>query len=393
MNPRERILAMGVLSVVLLAGGAFLFNEVFWSPLQKRGDTIVSLQDQIEKKKARIEEIRAEQPTLERWRALSLPSSPDLAKLEYERWLTDLVNQERFANATVTPKPVDYKSGTLSTSVTSKAPPVYVKLGFSVTGRANLASLVRLLEKFYSAGLLHQVRTISIQRPLTQVAQQQRTDLDINLSIEALCLTNSEPRKVLLPVIDTPLLAMATFGAMRQAPVGLAFVPHAIGPRGPLGPGKLARSEEEYAEISRKDIFFGGGLRDRPGEYVDPKRFVHLTDIIESGGAGSKKMRHANLYDVYGNHRTRLQAEPNSGYTDISIKDDNYNEVFHGKVVKINDKDVIFKGNDNYYRIKVGGSMEEALKKPLRKDELELEGLVKAPTKPAVEPVTEKAQK
>ncbi len=194
--------------------------------------------------------------------------------------------------------------------------------------------------------------------------------------------------------MDEPLLAMATFGAWRQAPVGLAFVPHAIGPRGPLR-RQAARYEADYTDISKKDIFFGGGPSSptTPGNYVDTRRYVRLTDIVESDGAGAKKQRHANLYDVYNNRRTRLEAEPRSGYTDISIKDDNYTEVFHGKVVKINDKDVIFKGDDNYYRIKVGGTMEEALRKPLRKDDLEHEGLVKATTKPATAPVVEKPKK
>jgi hypothetical protein len=250
-----------------------------------------------------------------------------------------------------------------------------------VTGRASLAQLVSFLKDFYEAGLLHQERTISIQRPQTLVAQQQRTDLDINLSIEALCLTGADSRKLLLPSNDMRMLAVATSAAWRQGPIGLAFVPDAIGPRGPLGPGKLALTEDGervYADIAKKDIFTGRNPGRPPGEYVEPARFYKLTDITESLGDGGRKTRYANMIDQYNNRKLRLQTETDSGYSDLSVKDESYTEVFHAKVAKINDQDVILMGNDNYYRLRVGGSVLDALKKALTKEEVTLEGLVKS---------------
>jgi hypothetical protein len=396
MNARERMLAIAVLSILVIVGGFFLVQALFLGPLQKKSESIAILQDQIDKKTARVQEIQAELPQLDHWKSLSLPSELQIAKLEYEKWLTNLVQAQGFSGSTITPKPVDLKSGITATGpAANKAVPVYAKLGFSVSGRSSLANLIKLLDKFYGAGLLHQIRTITIQRPQTQTAQQQRTDLDINLSIEALALTGADNRKLLLPVIDARMLAVATSAALRQGPVGLAFIPDALGPRGVLGPQKLAPTEREYPEIAKKDIFNGRVSRPPVAE-VDPYRYYKLTDISENEeprGTEIRRVKQANLYDIYNNRKTRLQAEANSGYQSFNIREENNNVVFRGKVVKINKRDLIFQGTEdtpmgagNYYRIKVGGTMEEALKRQLREDDLVLEGLAKAAPKADAKP-------
>src|SRR4051812_28177351 len=111
MNARERILAIGVLAVVAIVGGFFVVQGFLLSPLKKSSESIAILQDQIDKKTARVQEIQAELPLLDRWRSLSLPSDVDVSRREYERWLTNLVQAEGFVGVTVTPKPPDLKSG------------------------------------------------------------------------------------------------------------------------------------------------------------------------------------------------------------------------------------------------------------------------------------------
>jgi hypothetical protein len=393
MNARERILAIAVLSILVLVGGFFLVQALFLGPLQKKSEAIAILQDQIDKKTLRVEEIQGELHLLDRWKSLSLPSNHRDAQIEYEKWLTNLVQEQGFTGPTITPKAVDLKTGITATGpAVAKATPVYAKLGFSVTGRATLANLAKMLDKFYSAGLLHQIRTISIQKPQTLTAQQQRNELDINLSIEALALSGADARKLLLPPLDMRMLAVATAAAWRQGPVGLAFVPDALGPRGVLGPQKLAPTERDYAKIADKDIFIGRIRDPRPYE-IDPFRYCELTDITEKEeprGNDIRKVKQANIYDRYNNRRMRLQAEANSGYQDFNIREENNSVIFRGKVVKINKRDLIFKstedspaGGEKYFRIKIGSTMQDALKRALRNDELVQEGLAAANPAPA----------
>ena len=268
MNPRERMLAICVLTLIVVGGGAFMFHQLFWSPLQKSSESILAMQDQIDKKIARVHEIQAEMPQLEKWRALTLPTSVENSELQYERWLSNLVLENHFVNATVVPKPPDLKSGITATGVAAtKAAPVYAKLGFSVTGRATSGNLVNFLKEFYKTGLLHQVRQISIQKPLTQVAQQQRNELDVNISIEALSLTGVDQRKTLLPGMDMRTLAIATSAAWRQGPTGLAFIPDRLGPRGVWGPDKLAPGDEgdrKYEDIARRIFSSVGRTKGQP---------------------------------------------------------------------------------------------------------------------------------
>jgi hypothetical protein len=191
------------------------------------------------------------------------------------------------------------------------------------------------------------------------------------------------------------MLAIATVAGLRHAPVGLAMAPDALGPRGDLGPGKLATTERDYTQMAKKDIFFGRQTTEAPS-YVDATKYYRLTDITEDEehtSAGIKKVRHANMFDLYNNRKVPLQVERSSGASDFAIREENYSILFRGKVVKINELDLIFQGldkegqpiKDNYFRLKLGGTMQDALKRSLTKDEATKEGLVMSTT-PKKEP-------
>src|ERR1700730_8552559 len=92
--------------------------------------------------------------------------------------------------------------------------PIYTRLTFTVLAHADLASLVKMLEGFYRTGLLHQIKTFSVQRPLTVGAQDRPNDLDINLTIEALIVSGAADRPQLLPNLDPRLMALDSLNAM-----------------------------------------------------------------------------------------------------------------------------------------------------------------------------------
>src|SRR5258708_33324426 len=182
MNPRERLLAMGVLLVVLLAGTAILFHQLFLAPLRERDDNILALERDIQKKQDRIRQVEAEKPKLDRWRQLSLPPDVVLAKREYAHYLSELMRDSGLpaeSFTVVSPTRIDSKSGV---QIPGKGP-VFVRLPYTVQLHTNLANLVSVLERFYSTGLLQRIRQLSIQRPLTVAPGSPPDTLDINLSI------------------------------------------------------------------------------------------------------------------------------------------------------------------------------------------------------------------
>jgi hypothetical protein len=366
MNPRERLLALGVLLVVVLAGGAFLFHQLFWAPLQDRDANILTLERDIDKKKDRILQVEADRPKLDRWRQLSLPADVDLAKREYEKFLSELMRESGFSAESTIITPPQRPDSKSSPQIAGKGP-IFVKLPFTVQAHTNLGNLVHMLEGFYRASLLHRIKTLSVQRPLTLAPGSQPGDLDINLTIEALLVTGAEKRNTLMPGVDKKVLVVDTVTAMRQGPAGVALVGWVVGPTGPFGPGSLARAAGQYDLIAQKNIFIGPP-QERPTEEILVTRFVHLTDITQDG-----KRSEAFLYDRLNNRRTRLRAEP--GFDAFRVLDDKGEQVVSGRVLRIDGRDVIFRMEKNFYSLHVGQSLEETLKAPLTEQQRKALGL------------------
>src|SRR5256885_1511152 len=107
MNPRERMLAMVVLGLVVLAGSGVMAHQFILVPLRERNQTIVALRQDLESKQDRIAQVQALKPKMEAWRQMSLPASSDLARREYEKYLSELLRESGFAGGSfsVIPKP------------------------------------------------------------------------------------------------------------------------------------------------------------------------------------------------------------------------------------------------------------------------------------------------
>jgi hypothetical protein len=351
VNPRERLIARGILSVFVLAGAAFLFHSLVLAPMQETDNEIAQLKKENDDKATRIDEILADQPKLERWRQLSLPGDADLARHEYEKYLQALFRQNGAAHGLiVAARPADSRSGpTLPSKGT-----IYTKLSFTVTTHATLSSFVKVLEKFYRTSLLQQIKTLSIQKPAD--AQATPGELDITLTIEALCLSGAEKRLTLLPVVDRWLLADLLSG-LSGGPLRLAGLAFFVGPSGPGGPGKLAELPRKYAAIAGKNVFLGNAAGTSE---LDVAQLVSLTDITTNGEGG----REANLHNGLGKTRVVLSAK-NASFRIMSG-----GEVrVEGKMVGIGDRVVYFRSGEQYYAIHLGQNLAAAMKKPLTPEE------------------------
>jgi hypothetical protein len=378
MNKRERLLIFGVLALVILGGGWFVVSNLVLGPLDARKAAVAQLEKDVQTRKDRKDQVLANLPKLERWKHQSLPAEVNFARLEYEKYLTELLRESDFAagSSSVTAKPVDNKT---SPAIPGKGP-IYTKLAFTVQGRATLESLVKLLERFYRSGLLHQVRNLTIQRGLAPVTpgqqqqQPQRTrDLDITMTVEALVVAGGENRESLLPVERRLLSAEAALlGAAPRGPAAAAVALALADPRGPLGPSSLAQPPRDYRAVAANNIFLGPPLQlSEPRDDVEVTRFVRLIDITHG-----ERRTEAFLYNRYTNQYYRLRTT--AGFDTFRVLDGENEAAVKGKVVKIEDRDVIVQVDEKFYGIHMGQSLDEALRKALPGDRLKELGLTAA---------------
>jgi hypothetical protein len=375
------MLALGVLVAVVLAGAGLLAYQLYWVPSRDKDRAIDALQQDVGKRGARVREVQAEMPKLERWRLLSLPADPDAAKVEYEKYLSEMMQDSGLTAGTfsITPKGVDSKTGLVGTgSGAAGKVQVYTRLTFAVQLHTSLAKLVTVLEQFYRTGNMQQIKTLSIQRsstgstqPQAQGQGQQQTDLEINFSVEALIVHGPNVRKNIVPEIDRRLLVADVITSMRQGPAGFALVGWFVGPTGPLGPRKLAEPARSYSAIAGKNIFFGPPQRERPPEEIELTQFVNLTDITHDSSRTE-----AFLYGRVNKRFYRLRAEP--GFNIFRVWDDKGETKVRGKVVQIGARELIFSVDDAYYQIHIGQSLEDAMRQALKPSKLQEMGLIKA---------------
>ncbi|MBV9124314.1 MAG: hypothetical protein JO112_13225 [Planctomycetes bacterium] len=357
MNTRERMMAGGILTVFALVAGVFLFHRLYLVPLHERDANIQKIQEDLDTKTDQIRQAQADLPRLERNQELSLPADVDLARREYEKYLSELLRRSG-CEATVTPKAPD----TRTSPMLPGKKPIYTRLEFAVAGSASLENLISFMNQFYHTGLLHQIKNLSIQRPLTVASPQRPTDLDISLTIEALILNGAANRSYLLPNIDERFLAVDVVGALKHGPVGLGLASWAAGPTGPLGPDILARPARNYTAIAKKNIFFGppAPVQRNTEQVVEVSPFVYLTDITKTN-----QNYEAFLYDRYDNRRTRLLTQ--TGYNSFRVSDSAGNIVVQGKIVQMDERNIIFQADGKYYQLHIGQNIQEAIRRPYSK--------------------------
>jgi hypothetical protein len=361
LNTRERFLSITLLGVVILGVGGFTANALLLEPIWERSRSVEELKKDIQNKESRRNEILAQRSKLERFRALSLPADVDLARRDYEKYLIELLSQSGVApgSRTVIPKAPDAHA----VPTLPNKEPVYTRLEYVVQARSGLEGLVKFLESFYHAPLLHRIKTISIQKPATSAPGERAGELDVNLTVEALVVKDAAHRQHLLPGIDARLLAIDAVTALRRGPSGLGLALWGAGPTGPLGPRTLAQPTRDYLALVQKDIYMGPALSQRTQE-VDVLRQVYLNSITSD-----ERRIEAWIYDRYRNGRQRLwanlQGHPERGFDSILVKDEKDATLVQGKAVRIEENDILLLVDGKYYNLHIGQSLGEALSKPV----------------------------
>jgi hypothetical protein len=313
MTTRERRMSIVLVGFIIVIGVGFFGYQFVLSPLSAKGVQIDSLNTDIANRLDRISRIQKRRPDLDKWKKLSLPpdkvdptkvteaavpgkapgdnARADLAQREYEDELNKMLRASGFAAADVAITPLKPDAKSAPQLATKK--PIYTKLLFTVQLKGDLASLVDFMGRFYKVRLLHQIRNLTIIKPLGVdmraapspggAPATPSTDLDINMTVEALVLDNAEKRTTLLP----------------EKPVDV--------------PPLLTRTDAQYAMIAGKNIFYGPSLstgqRDLGPSYVDTAPFVRLNGIV-SGPSGLE----ATLWDMYHNWDYRISPRSLGGF-------------------------------------------------------------------------------
>lgn len=326
MSPRERTIATVVLTAVLVAAGLFLFHQLYLEPLHAREETVVKARQDFAKQDEQLKQAIEQAKQLAQWRKLSLPvnSDPLFCQREYGKLLRSLITTSGFATSELDVKPVGTTS-VVKPTLMSPNETFYTPVNFTVSGHADLPRLVNLLRQFYSQPILHKIKSFKISRPKS--ATPRTGELEVELNIEALIVNDAESRSTLLPSEK-------------------------------VNPRVLADPTRDYSAIAAKDIFYAPVPRQKVQDGPDPAASVKLTSIhLDKEGR-----QVVTLYDE--STKATWSLYPGQGPDTFQLKKRDELRV-EGTVVAIKDEDAIFRAGERYYRLHLGHSVEEALRRPL----------------------------
>ncbi|HEX3147067.1 MAG TPA: hypothetical protein VHR66_03235 [Gemmataceae bacterium] len=253
MSKRERNLAVVLIAVLGTGAVLFIGYSFILSPLMEKEKLITTKQREITDLEDEISHIMAEKKKYEAIRYQSLPNDPvqgpGVAREEYSKLLESLCRKAGLDNGlNIQVSEPDSKS----VPMIANKKPAYTRLSWEVKAKGDEYFLVDFLRLFYAQPLLHQIKTMNLQRPSDQRSQMRR-ELDIIIKVEALVLDNDKGRATLLPVVREMALLVSS-----AAYTGYNLHATHNGKGSPLAPaGVLADPPRDYLAIAGKNAFFG----------------------------------------------------------------------------------------------------------------------------------------
>jgi hypothetical protein len=318
MNPRERFLAILLIVLISLGAGGFLAWQFVYSPWKKHNESLAKLHDEIGDLENKRDVIEQERDTYEKkTRKRSLPADLSDAKVDYTRFLEELLRKAGFASPVVKAS----EPSTQNVPVVSGKKTAYTKLDFSVDAEGDLLSLVDFMHSFYRQPLLHQIRKVRIIKPTSSRGPRGSQDLKVTFTVEALVLDRAENRPTLMATVPSVAAvaggAMATAHDRRSVESGFGSPFMAAGTLARMGNDSsysksiVQVSQEEYRRITGKNIFFGppppeSKRDDRPQIVeIDLGPFLGLTRISHSEGWAK-----AMIFDRYHKEEYEIEVSP-----------------------------------------------------------------------------------
>jgi hypothetical protein len=253
MTPRERTMALLLVTGIVLGGGALLGYLFVYSPLQDKWNDSARLQSEIDEMDGKLLALNKLRPRITEARRQSLPPDVPRATLQYQQLLeylrpAGLRSQTDYTVKFSKPLP----NTTNATPTLAPKKPAYQRLEFTVDiNHAHVWQVVDFLGRFYQLDLLHQITELKITR--SNKPSELRNELDVSIRIEAIVLDGIEPRSTLFPVTN----AVAAVGGFPSL-AGLANRPDVVRHLSPtVTTPVLATRGRDYSLIPKYDIFYG----------------------------------------------------------------------------------------------------------------------------------------
>ena len=191
MNQRERILTIVVGALLTIIGVFWIIGKVS-NTFRVRNAALEQVQNEIAGKQQFVAKARQTVKKLAEYEDMSLPSDPELARSQYQAWLSEIVDRAGL----VEPQVKVVAQSRLANGAT--------QLTCSVNGLGDLRQLTTLLHEFYCVNTIHRIRRLPL-RP-----QADSKQIKIDLRVEALILSTANKEKDFDIAPSSPLAALSS---------------------------------------------------------------------------------------------------------------------------------------------------------------------------------------
>lgn len=261
---RTKVLA-GTLAGVL----GFMFirpHEVFLKPISEARRSLISAESSLEKAKEKEFELLNAQERISRASDTSLPPQTADAQRVYQRWITNLAEQCRFAVPRVAPGSTEFRRGK------------FLTVDVNVEAETDLEGLGRFLFLFEQADLMHRISSLEIESSGSTGTPR----MEVKLTAQGLSILDSPDHSDVFPLTSLPVSLSAdstslTLADVKGFPKAAPFVVQVgremvrvteVGEdnawtiqRGQLGTDAVVHPENEYVQLfpvafTRRDASF-----------------------------------------------------------------------------------------------------------------------------------------
>lgn len=166
-------------AILLFYAAEWVVDTVLTKPLEDLQDKRAGYQRKIDKSMKKLIQARTAAKRLKEYERRSLPSDTEVARSQYQDWLLG------------TASTVGLKDLTVNSSQPMNRKGLFSVISYSVRAEGSLDQLTAFLFEFYTAGHLHQIRSISM------TPMQKTGELDLSITIEAASLPGADRKDTL----------------------------------------------------------------------------------------------------------------------------------------------------------------------------------------------------